>query len=102
MDHSRTGKLSSLRGPLRESGGQRGEAFSRLGARVGLVARGQAGLEGAKKDVERAGGLTIVLPTDVADPDQVEAAAEAVEREFGPIDVWVDDAMCSVFSPVKE
>ncbi len=78
------------------------QAFARRGAHVGLLARGRAGLEGAKQDVERLGGKALVLPTDVSDPDQVEAAAEAVEREFGPIDVWVNDAMCSVFSPVKE
>jgi NAD(P)-dependent dehydrogenase (short-subunit alcohol dehydrogenase family) len=77
-------------------------AFARLGARIGLLARGQAGLEGAKKDVEEAGGQAILLPTDVSDSSQVEDAAEAVEREFGPIDVWVNDAMCSVFSPVKQ
>ena len=77
-------------------------AFARRGAHIGLVARGRAGLEGAKADVERLGGKALVLPTDTSNADQVEAAAEAVEREFGPIDVWVNDAMCSVFSPVKE
>ena len=77
-------------------------AFARQGAHIGLLARGRAGLEGARRDVEQLGGKGLVLPTDVADPDQVEAAAAAVEKEFGPIDVWVNDAMCSVFSPVKE
>jgi short-subunit dehydrogenase len=77
-------------------------AFARRGAHIGLLARGQAGLEGAKADVERLGGKALILPTDTSNADQVEAAAEAVEREFGPIDVWVNDAMCSVFSPVKE
>ena len=78
------------------------QAFARQGAHIGLLARGRAGLEGARRDVEQLGGKGLVLPTDVADPDQVEAAAAAVENEFGPIDVWVNDAMCSVFSPVKE
>ena len=78
------------------------QAFARQGAHIGLLARGRAGLEGARRDVEQLGGKGLVLPTDVADPDQVEAAAAAVEKEFGPIDVWVNDAMCSVFSPVKE
>jgi NAD(P)-dependent dehydrogenase (short-subunit alcohol dehydrogenase family) len=78
------------------------QAFARQGAHLGLVARGRAGLEGARRDVEALGGRGLALPTDVADPDQVEAVAAAVEREFGPIDVWVNDAMCSVFSPVKE
>ncbi|MBX6342971.1 MAG: SDR family oxidoreductase [Thermomicrobiaceae bacterium] len=77
-------------------------AFARRGARIGLLARGVDGLEGAKRDVERLGGQGLVLPTDVADPDQVEAAAEAVERAFGPIDIWVNNAMVTVFSPIKE
>jgi NAD(P)-dependent dehydrogenase (short-subunit alcohol dehydrogenase family) len=65
------------------------------------LARGQAGLEGAKRDVEALGGQALILPTDVADPEQVERAAETVESSFGPIDVWVNDAFCSVFSPVR-
>lgn len=77
-------------------------AFAQRGARIGLLARGRAGLEGARADVERLGGEALVLPTDVSDPDAVEAAAAAVEEKFGPIDVWVNDAMTSVFSPVKE
>jgi NAD(P)-dependent dehydrogenase (short-subunit alcohol dehydrogenase family) len=77
-------------------------AFARQGARIGLIARGQAGLEGARRDVEALGGEALVLPADVADPDQVERAAAAVEEHFGPIDVWVNDAFCSVFSPVKQ
>ncbi len=78
------------------------QAFAKRGAHIGLIARGKDGLEGAKRDVEAAGGKALVLPTDVADADQVEAAAVAVEREFGPIDIWVNDAMVSVFSPIKE
>jgi short-subunit dehydrogenase len=77
-------------------------AFARRGADISLLARGEDGLEGARHDVEAEGGRALVLPTDVADPDQVEAAAERTEREFGPIDVWVNNAMVSVFSPVKE
>jgi NAD(P)-dependent dehydrogenase (short-subunit alcohol dehydrogenase family) len=59
-------------------------------------------LEGAKREIEAAGGSALVLPTDVADADAVEAAAARVEQEFGPIYVWVNNAMASVFSPVKE
>ena len=77
-------------------------AFARQGADIGLIARGRDGLEGARREVEAAGGRAVVLPADVADPDAVEAAAECVERELGPIDVWVNNAMVSVFSPVKE
>lgn len=76
--------------------------FARHGARIGLIARGQDGLEAARQEVEQAGGEALVLPADVADSNQVNAAAEKVEERFGPIDVWVNDAMCSVFSPVKE
>jgi NAD(P)-dependent dehydrogenase (short-subunit alcohol dehydrogenase family) len=77
-------------------------AFARQGAHVALIARGEAGLEGARQDVEALGGRALPIPTDVADPDQVERAAERVEQEFGPIDIWVNDAFCSVFSPAKK
>lgn len=77
-------------------------AFAREGAYIGLLARGRDGLEGARREVEELGGRALALPTDVADSDAVERAAEAVEREFGPIDIWVNNAMVSVFSPVKE
>ena len=62
---------------------------------------GRDGLEAARREVEELGGRALVLPTDVSDPDQVEAAAAAVDRAFGPVNVWVNDAMVSVFSPVK-
>jgi NAD(P)-dependent dehydrogenase (short-subunit alcohol dehydrogenase family) len=77
-------------------------AFGKRGAHVGLLARGEAGLEGAKRDVEAAGGQALVVPTDSSNADQVEAAASKVEETFGPIDVWVNVAMTSVFSPFKE
>jgi short-subunit dehydrogenase len=78
------------------------QAFAKRGAHIGLLARGIEGLEGAKKDVEELGGKALVLPTDVSDANQVEAAAQKVEETFGPIDIWVNDAMTSVFSPLKE
>jgi NAD(P)-dependent dehydrogenase (short-subunit alcohol dehydrogenase family) len=78
------------------------QAFAKRGAHIGLLARGKDGLEGAQRDAERLGGKGLILPTDVADPEQVERAASAVEDTFGPIDVWVNDAMVSVFSPVKQ
>src|SRR3954462_3589211 len=74
----------------------------RRGDRVGLIARGRDGLEGARREVEQAGGRALVLPLDVADAGAVEEAAGRIERELGPIDVWVNDAMASVFSPVKQ
>jgi short-subunit dehydrogenase len=76
-------------------------AFTKQGANVGLIARGADGLEAARRDVEAEGGRALVLPADVADADQIEAAAERVERELGPIYVWVNNAMVSVFTPVK-
>jgi NAD(P)-dependent dehydrogenase (short-subunit alcohol dehydrogenase family) len=72
--------------------------FARDGSSVALLARGQAGLEGAAREVEELGGRALTLPTDVADPDQVEAAATAAEAELGPIDVWINDAMVTVYS----
>ncbi len=75
------------------------QAFARRGARVGLVARGRAGLEGARRDAELAGGEAIELPADVADADAVERAAADLEDRFGPIDVWVNNAMATVFAP---
>jgi len=76
--------------------------FARRGADVALIARGRDGLEAAAREVEWYGGRALVLPVDVADAAQVEAAADRVERELGPIDIWVNDAMTSVFSPIKE
>lgn len=76
--------------------------FAREGAWIGLVARSRDGLEGARKEVEAAGGRALVLPTDVAYPEQVENAAAVVENRFGPIDVWVNNAMASVLSPAMK
>jgi len=77
-------------------------AFARQGADIGLLARGVDGLEAARREVEAAGRRAIVLEADVAEAAQVEAAAERVERELGPIDVWVNNAMVALFSPVAE
>ena len=77
-------------------------AFGARGDTVVLVARGVKGLAGAAADVERAGGRAHVMAADVADPDQVFAAADRVEAELGPIDVWVNVAFTSVFSPFDQ
>ena len=76
--------------------------FAKKGANVALIARGHDGLEGAKREVESYGRRALVLPTDVADATAVEEAAERTETELGPIDVWVNVAMVSVFSPFIE
>lgn len=78
------------------------QAFAKRGASIGLLARGTKGLEGAKRDVEQFGGRALIIPTDVAYADQVEAAAQQVEEHLGPIDIWINNAMASVFSPLKE
>ncbi len=76
--------------------------FARQGAHIGLMARGQDRLEAAQREVEEEGGKALVLPVDVADAQQVENAAERVEGELGPIDIWVNDAMTTVFAPFLE
>ena len=76
--------------------------FAEDGAHIGLVARGLDGLEGTKRDVENLGGKAIIIQGDVADPATTERAAQMVEDEFGAIDVWINNAMVSVFSPIKE
>jgi short-subunit dehydrogenase len=72
--------------------------FAGEGARIGLIARGRRGLEAAAREVEQAGGQALVLPMDVADDDQVESAASSVEDAFGPIDIWINDAMVTVYA----
>jgi short-subunit dehydrogenase len=76
--------------------------FGEHEAHVGLLARNEDGLEGARKEIEAAGGKALVLPADVANAEAVEAAAQRVEEELGPIDIWVNDAMTTVFAPFKE
>lgn len=76
--------------------------FAHHGAWIGLIARGTDGLEAAAQEVESLGGKALLLPLDVADAGAVEAAAGRVERELGPIDIWVNDAMTSVFAPIRE
>lgn len=76
-------------------------AFARRGCRVGLIARGRERLDEAAREVERAGGRALALPCDVADAAGVEEAAERLERAFGPIAVWVNSAMVTVYAPVS-
>lgn len=78
------------------------ERFARDGAAIGLIARGRERLQAAKEEVEALGGRALVLPLDVADPEVVENAAQTVEEQLGPIDVWINNAMVSVYSPIKE
>jgi NAD(P)-dependent dehydrogenase (short-subunit alcohol dehydrogenase family) len=76
--------------------------FARERAHIALLARGADGLEAARREVEEAGGRALVLPTDVASWDEVDRAARETEAAFGEIDIWINNAMTSVFSPVRE
>jgi NADP-dependent 3-hydroxy acid dehydrogenase YdfG len=76
--------------------------FAADGARVALLSRGVEGLEAAAREVEEAGGRALPIAVDVADADQVFAAAERIEHELGPIDVWINDAMTTVFGRVLQ
>ena len=76
--------------------------YGARGASVVLLARGEDGLEAAARDVREAGGTALAIPTDVADFDQVSAAADAAQSEFGSIDIWVNDAFSSVFAPFDQ
>ena len=77
-------------------------AFGSAGAKVGLIARGIDGLNAAAAEIRSAGGEALVLPCDVSNAEQVEKAAQALMSAYGRIDVWINDAMVSVFSPALE
>lgn len=76
--------------------------LARRGAKVGLLARGRAGLEAARAEVEAAGGQALAIPVDIADHGAVDAAAERIESELGPIEAWVNAAMVGMFAPIVE
>jgi NAD(P)-dependent dehydrogenase (short-subunit alcohol dehydrogenase family) len=76
--------------------------FARHGAAVGLIARGRAGLDAAAQEVRELGGTPHVQPTDVAEFDQMQAAAVAIEERLGPIDIWVNNAMTTVFAFIDD
>ena len=76
--------------------------FAKTGARIALLARNPEALDAAREECIALGGNAISIPTDVSDAAAVEHAASVAEEELGPIDVWVNNAMVSVFSPVKE
>jgi NADP-dependent 3-hydroxy acid dehydrogenase YdfG len=75
--------------------------FASKGAKVAILARGEDGLLGTKKDIEDLGGVALTIRTDVSDPVQVEKACLEVEEKLGPIDVWINNAMANVLSPVS-
>jgi NAD(P)-dependent dehydrogenase (short-subunit alcohol dehydrogenase family) len=77
-------------------------AFAARGARIGLIARNAEALVNAQKEVEARGGEAVVAIADVSDADAVERAAQTIEAAFGPIDVWINNAMTSVIGPIRE
>jgi NAD(P)-dependent dehydrogenase (short-subunit alcohol dehydrogenase family) len=77
-------------------------AYAERGARIGLLARGRDGLDAARREIEALGSQAVVCVTDMADAEQVEAAARTIDGTFGPPDIWINNAMASVFSPVKD
>jgi NADP-dependent 3-hydroxy acid dehydrogenase YdfG len=95
-------KVVAITGASAGVGRATARAFAAQGARIGLIARNREALEAARKEVEARGGEAIVAVADVADPDAVERAAQEIEKAFGPIDVWVNNAMVSVLGPIKD
>jgi short-subunit dehydrogenase len=95
------GKTVVITGASAGVGRATARAFAKEGARLGLIARAPEGLEEARRDVEARGGDALVRSVDVADAGAVEAVAEFFDRELGPIDIWVNNAMASVFSPLS-
>jgi len=77
-------------------------AFAKRGAKVGLIARGEEGLESTRREIELAGGEAVVCSADVADASALDEAADRIVRELGPIDIWVNNAMATVFAPVDD
>lgn len=102
MSRSRERLIVAITGASGGVGRATAVEYGRRGARVALIARGQAGLSAAEADVRAAGGEALVCAADVADPDQVEHAVEKIERELGPIDIWVNAAFSSAFAPFAE
>ena len=105
MTSEKKGEVVVITGASAGVGRAAAVAFARRGARIGLIARGgagQEGLDGACHDVQAAGGTALALAADVANPNEVQAAADRAERELGPIDVWVNVAMATIFAPFKD
>jgi NAD(P)-dependent dehydrogenase (short-subunit alcohol dehydrogenase family) len=100
--HMQIGEVVVITGASAGVGRATARAFGKRGAKVGLIARGRDGLEAAKREIEELGGEAIALPLDVADENAIEQAAAEVERAFGPIDIWINNAMLSVFSPIMQ
>jgi len=96
------GKVVVITGASAGVGRATARAFAREGAHVALIARGQSGLDATLRELELGGGRSLAIVADVADAQALEDAAERVEQELGPIDIWVNNAMVTVFAPVNQ
>ncbi len=97
-----TGPVVAITGASAGVGRAVARRFAQAGSRIGLIARGSEGLHSASQDVDALGGKALAIEADVAEPSAVESAAARIEESLGPIDVWVNNATVSVFSPVKD
>ncbi len=102
MQEKKTGRVVVVTGGSAGVGRATVRAFAMEGARVGVIARDTAGLHAAAREVETLGGKGLAVAADVANADQVEAAAARIEEELGPIDVWVNNAMTTIFAPLND
>lgn len=101
-DMNLDGTVVAITGASAGVGRAAARAFAEAGADVALVARGGDGLEAVSKEIEAAGGRSLILPVDVADPAAVEEGVARIEGELGPIGVWVNNAMTTIFAPFDE
>jgi NAD(P)-dependent dehydrogenase (short-subunit alcohol dehydrogenase family) len=102
MNQEHEGQVVVITGASAGVGRATARAFAQRGADIALIARGEDGLTAAREEVEREGGRAIAIAADVADPQAMLDAAERTERELGPIDIWVNNAMTSVFAPFTD
>jgi NAD(P)-dependent dehydrogenase (short-subunit alcohol dehydrogenase family) len=99
MKETRMTHIAVVTGASAGVGRATARAFAERGFDVALLARGQAGVEAAAAEVRDAGARALPIPVDVSQFEPVDAAATRIEEELGPIDVWVNDAMTTVFAP---
>jgi short-subunit dehydrogenase len=97
MQEKKAGRVVVVTGGSAGVGRATARAFAMEGARVGVIARDTEGLHAAAREVDTLGGKGLAVAADVADANQVEAAAARIEEELGPIDVWVNNAMTTIF-----
>src|SRR3569623_742252 len=102
MQEKKAGRVVVVTGGSAGVGRATARAFAMEGAHVGVIARDTEGLHAAAREAEKLGGKGLAVAADVANADQVEAAAARIEAELGPIDVWVNNAMTTIFGPLSE